>query len=561
MPYTNQVGISSLNDEIKKFKAITDEAAISPVVLGNLLSQFASRINEAAKAFGIPPNIPYADTFGCVTETDRLKLHYHYRCPDGHDEFHPVYLPAATEKSAGVMSANDMKVLSLAGSLCQRMEVGGDQTFQWAESLRDWFNEASDRPLELIYQINARPTEGNVGIEVATLDIMNPANGEYDREVQTTIAAATTETAGVMTALDKGRLDHLFEQVGSCNLPIDTLTEPGYYRLVDGTLVAVTESAKEKVNNTTSRWTVMQTRFTANGLETRTVGLQRTGRDLSKGEWSEWEPVKFSLSVGEGLDLSSDNMLTLNYRAKQMLFDDLWTKAVGSYGKVDHTHVTADAGGRALRTPYYLNELWLSYDEALAVYEAGAMDDTSQDNYYTDAHIRTNLPPKFGRYANIYIGNLGMRSDIEVLNMNSRYRINYNDDCWLRPGYVNNGRTFLNGCPKLKRVLGGFDIRDIKSKYLIHNCPLLEDIEFVSLRYDFNLEECPKLSFKTISTIINRCIMSESVRTVTVHKDVYAKLTADETNEAYAALPIQEKVQWGELIELAEAKNITFASA
>lgn len=48
--------------------------------------------------------------------------------------------------------------------------------------------------------------------------------------------------------------------------------------------------------------------------------------------------------------------------------------------------------------------------------------------------------------------------------------------------------------------------------------------------------------------------------TVTVHKDVYAKLTGDTTNEAAAALTEEELAQWMAITEAAAAKNISFAT-
>lgn len=48
--------------------------------------------------------------------------------------------------------------------------------------------------------------------------------------------------------------------------------------------------------------------------------------------------------------------------------------------------------------------------------------------------------------------------------------------------------------------------------------------------------------------------------TVTVHPDVYAKLTGDTTNEAAAALTEEELAQWMAITEAAAAKNISFAT-
>ena len=48
--------------------------------------------------------------------------------------------------------------------------------------------------------------------------------------------------------------------------------------------------------------------------------------------------------------------------------------------------------------------------------------------------------------------------------------------------------------------------------------------------------------------------------TVTVHPDVYAKLTGDTTNAAAAALTSDELAQWTALVTTANSKNISFAT-
>lgn len=50
-----------------------------------------------------------------------------------------------------------------------------------------------------------------------------------------------------------------------------------------------------------------------------------------------------------------------------------------------------------------------------------------------------------------------------------------------------------------------------------------------------------------------------STITITVHADVYAKLTGDTTNAAAAALTEEEAAAWRQVLADANAKNISFA--
>ena len=63
------------------------------------------------------------------------------------------------------------------------------------------------------------------------------------------------------------------------------------------------------------------------------------------------------VTVGE------DDKLTVTDTAKRKVFDDLWISAAGSNGTVDHTHTEDNVS-----KPYYLNEVWMTYEEAIVVY-------------------------------------------------------------------------------------------------------------------------------------------------------------------------------------------------
>lgn len=104
--------------------------------------------------------------------------------------------------------------------------------------------------------------------------------------------------------------------------------------------------------------------FLAGIADTETLtGLLTDLHNKTKAELaSGLQQKQDSLTTSEDLSISDANVLSLTERAKQRLFDDMWLKAVGTYGSIDHTHVE---NGKA--APYYLNELWLTYDEALAV--------------------------------------------------------------------------------------------------------------------------------------------------------------------------------------------------
>lgn len=92
------------------------------------------------------------------------------------------------------------------------------------------------------------------------------------------------------------------------------------------------------------------------------------------------------------------------------------------------------------------------------------------------------------------------------------------------------------------------------------SCILLEDFQIKNLNCNLNLSVCSKLRVSVFSYMVANAAPS-SVITITVHPDVYAKLTGDTTNAAAAALTAEELAQWQQVCLDANAKNIAFATA
>lgn len=113
----------------------------------------------------------------------------------------------------------------------------------------------------------------------------------------------------------------------------------------------------------------------------------------------------------------------------------------------------------------------------------------------------------------------------------------------------------------LKRILGIMDVSN--TTYLttaFMGCSALEEVSLLYLKSDINFGNSPKLSYYSLSYMILNAANTKAI-TITVHPDVYAKLTGDVGNEACAALSDEEKEQWTSLVATALSKNIAFATA
>lgn len=81
----------------------------------------------------------------------------------------------------------------------------------------------------------------------------------------------------------------------------------------------------------------------------------------------------------------------------------------------------------------------------------------------------------------------------------------------------------------------------------------------ITIKKSFDVRTSPLLTFSTMQYLVTNAANTSSI-TVTVHPDVYAKLTGDTTNAAASALTADELAQWQALVTTANSKNISFAT-
>lgn len=249
----------------------------------------------------------------------------------------------------------------------------------------------------------------------------------------------------------------------------------------------------------------------------------------------------------------SGTALTVTERAKRAVFDDLFLAAAGIWGKIDYTHVE-----NGISKPYYLNELWLTYEEAVAVYEAGAIDTPYCVMNYYDKRIRTNLPIKCASFAygsstslKFRVADVITNSDIEVMNVSTR---RFHFCIQPEPGDSVGIKSFEG--KNLRKIMGIIDCGRYTGQNghrLIAECPVLESVSLRLINIGINLSGCPKINADSIRYMVDqRMPLNPKDIIITLHADTYAKLTAaaDDPDD-----------EWYGIIDLAAAKQITFACA
>lgn len=118
----------------------------------------------------------------------------------------------------------------------------------------------------------------------------------------------------------------------------------------------------------------------------------------------------------------------------------------------------------------------------------------------------------------------------------------------------------FDGCWNLREILSEIRSPTAFDNYTFRECRSLTEIRISRLLYDVCFADSPLLSLASFQYLVTNAANTSAI-TVTVHADVFAKLTGDMTNEAAAALTDDEKAAWAAVLEAACAKNISFAAA
>lgn len=239
--------------------------------------------------------------------------------------------------------------------------------------------------------------------------------------------------------------------------------------------------------------------------------------------------------------------LAATVEAQHKVFDDMWLAAVGTYGSIDYTHVE-----EGVSRPYYLNTLWLTYEEAVKVMDAKPPRTQYMENYLdvnTSPAPRTNLPivdvPTGGGGANshhVEITQAFMCNTLEVVNLGKLKRFT---------GYGGYCRAFQG--TNIHTIIGTLDFfgTNVSVNGGGYNTtmfgPALVKVNIFNLNRDLKIVS-PVISLESLQYMIQNSSAPAKGITLTVHPTVYAKI-ADTAN-----------TEWNALLDLAASKNVNIAT-
>ena len=219
--------------------------------------------------------------------------------------------------------------------------------------------------------------------------------------------------------------------------------------------------------------------------------------------------------------------------------------------------------GRFNRTTGYfeLNGILdITLEEALAIWTAGRIRTNVANRFYYGADIRTNLPPSMAgaggsNPSNLQAQDIVAMGRMEVLNLaNSGEDVKFT----LSAG---TWRMF-NNATGLRRVIGRLSLTHLpKDAAPFNAAPALEEIRFAECNRDLSLSALGRLSPESVGSLAFQQLAPQTPKTVTLHPDVYARLTRDTTNAACAALTEDERQRWAAALDGCTAAGIIFTPA
>lgn len=281
------------------------------------------------------------------------------------------------------------------------------------------------------------------------------------------------------------------------------------------------------------------------------------------------------LRVTEDFDLS-ENLLSFTEAGKTALFDSMWASIGGT--KLDNGRYRMGATGKELT----IEEAMVRYERNwfIKLWNAACANRFVTSSYYKPSG---QYNESTGYFELNGITDIGIEEAIRIYSAyvsgrtTTGYRTNIPVGMQNYQDAAAEIRMFTN--TQVEKICGYFTAVNAE----VLNTNTLKEINAIRIGYGSNSINIQSTSLEIIyfsaqnayhysCTIripnaanfrldgIAQIVKWVSNSTVTVHRDVYAKLTGDTTNAAAAALSEEEFAQWREMAVSAAEYNITFAT-
>lgn len=171
------------------------------------------------------------------------------------------------------------------------------------------------------------------------------------------------------------------------------------------------------------------------------------------------------------------------------------------------------------------------------------LNNSNWDSALYSTDIPVNLPPRkapnqFTSEINVTALSTFAGSNFETIYLCPESKVVRFSNC-----------TYLfYGCRQLVTIVGGITFENATHNVAFTYCKHLHDVKFNQLRYNVNLKDSPLLTLESFQYLVENATNTSAI-TVTVHADVYAKLTDP------------QQADWSAVNTAAQGKQISFAAA
>lgn len=171
------------------------------------------------------------------------------------------------------------------------------------------------------------------------------------------------------------------------------------------------------------------------------------------------------------------------------------------------------------------------------------LNNSNWDSALYSVSIPVNLPPR--KSPNQYM------VDLTKVSANATFTNSNMQEIHICPApyrvvFSKCNRAFAN-CKQLKKVVGIMVFEQMAFDATFANCQNLQNIQIMYARYNIKLTDSPLLTLESFQYLVENATNTSAI-TVTVHADVYAKLTDP------------QQADWYAVNTAAQGKHISFAT-
>ena len=171
------------------------------------------------------------------------------------------------------------------------------------------------------------------------------------------------------------------------------------------------------------------------------------------------------------------------------------------------------------------------------------LNNSNWDSVLYSVDIPVNLPPRKAPCQFTSEINVTARSTFTGSNFKTIYLCP--ESTYVR---FSNCAYLFFGCQQLVTIVGGITLETSNNNAALTGCKSLQEIRIKQLRYNVNLKDSPLLTLESFQCLVENATNTSAI-TVTVHADVYAKLTDP------------QQADWYAVNTAAQGKHISFATA